>query len=574
MARGAVLGLLVAGTVATAGDPQPSRPFARGFDLDRGTDWAVTAAGIPLNLAGTVWGPGQLDRNLWIAALALPARFHRGPGADAWAVAGAERMDFPERLDRPRLAGEWGPNGNDRYARLLWADTRNDFTCAVEGTRTGRPWSDLEGSAKVNLALRLARPGGWSFTALATREQGDGGAPDPLRPLPPGGPDLHAGDGLRTRRLLLGARRHWQRAHLQIYAGASSLDTWTTWTYFQRDPVRGDQLEQVDRRTFAGLEGGRTWRAGRWDHRLGWQARADRVAAAEVHASQGRARLRPLLQARPDYLAGALEGRSALDLGPRWRAEAGLRLDGRRQPGVGLALGSPSLGLSFRPGPATRLRLEHRLGLRPGDAVRGGRAMTRTAGTDLAVTTRVGEPWTAGLTLWSLDLEAETVLDPGWNACLDGGRSRRRGLEWVNRIQHGPWRAEVSLAWTRARFRDLPAGRDRVPGAVPRTAVLALGWQGARHAAQASLRWWDGYPLTADGALRAPAQTALDLRVERTWRDLTLALALHNAFGWRTANQEFAYVSRLPGEPSGGVLARHRKAADPPQLRIEAARRF
>ncbi|GEM_PF-1759011 len=74
---------------------------------------------------------------------------------------------------------------------------------SLEASRNARPWDELDPSSRLNAAFQLGREDlGWNVTLLATREQGDGGAPESMRSQD----DPHEGDGLRTRRLLLGAR--------------------------------------------------------------------------------------------------------------------------------------------------------------------------------------------------------------------------------------------------------------------------------------------------------------------------------------------------------------------------------
>jgi hypothetical protein len=591
-----VAGVLASATPGAAQElaapVSPAHSFARGFDLDRGSELRVTLGGIPMNLPSTVWGPGYLDGNLWIPELEGAVRSERGPHQveeGGFALAGSLRKELLERVERPSLSVEYGGARADRFGRLLWLDSRPvrgaTLTYGLEGTRNGRPWDELDPSAKVNAAFRLGREAadrGWNLTLLATQERGDGGAPDPFRPLPDSVDELHQGDGIRTRRLLLGAGLRQEHGpgvstRWQAYAGLSSMQAWGDYTYFLRDPEHGDQLERLDRRGFLGLEGSRQWRSAPWDAQLGFQTRFDQVAAAEVFATQDRVRLDPLLQGRAALCHGALFGQGTARLGAGWRASLGLRLDSQRNQvgGAGhrsATLLSPKFGLAWRPAPDTEFSLSHSLGFRPGNAFRDPQPMTRATGTDLAASTRVLGPWLSGITLYTLDLEAETGLDPAWNAFVAQGRSRHQGLEWHNLVRQGPWSAELCLAWDQARFRDLAAGLDRVPGAIGQTGFLALGWQGASRSAKASLKRLGAYALTPDGAVRAGAQDALELKASQDWRRWTLAVAVLNAFNQRSYNQEYCYRSRLPGEAA--AVGPHGRPADPQAIRLELTHRF
>jgi hypothetical protein len=309
----------------------------------------------------------------------------------------------------------------------------------------------------------------------------------------------------------------------------------------------------------------------------------DCLGAAEVFATQDRARFQPLMRGQADLYQQALYGQAATSLGAGWRASLGWRLDAQSNhvddtapgnPGNRSgALLSPKLGLAYRPGPDTEFSLDHGGAARPGNAFRDPQPLTRITGTDLGVRTRVLGPWTSGVTLWTLDLQAETGLDPRWDAYVAQGRSRRQGLEWHNVVRQGPWDLELSLDWTHARFRDLPHGQDHVPGALGQTGLLAVGWKGASRAVKVSWKRAGAYALTADNSVLADPQDSVELKLTQAWRDWTFSAGVLNLFSLRKYNQEYFYLSRLNTEPAG-VWDRHVRKADPQAVRFEITRRF
>jgi outer membrane receptor protein involved in Fe transport len=596
--------------MAPAGS-RSSQYFGRGFDLEQGTDFALAVDGIPLNLPSTLRGPGYLDLNLLIPETLAGPTYHKGPyqaWQGAFATAGSAELEPVHALEGPLLKVAYGGAEEDRYGRLLWAETRSGLTYALEGTRSYRPWNQWEPSSRLNAYLRHAQnPSGlgWTFTLLATREQADGGTPRPERALPAhfdaDWGDLRVGDGTRLRRLFLGASYQADRGGgvtdlFRIYGGASAQTDWATTTYFLRDDYWGDQIEQRERRAFLGAEAWRQWArtAGQveWTHRVGFQTRFDRIGTAEVLATYDRERtvdalgapLDPLMEAKGELVHGALFGQSSARWGEGWSAFAGARVDSQRNhvwgPRAGApqdrtaTLFSPKLGLAWSPRPATEFRAAWGQGFRLGNALRDTRPMIRAHSAEIGAQTQVRGPWETSVTLWRLDLEADTRFDAPSNANLLDQPSRHQGLEWYNEAKWGPWRAELCLAWSQARFRDLATGQDRVPGSIPRTGYLGVGWKQSGLAVDLKYRSLGGYALSADNRISAGRQEALELRLERDWGAWGAAVEVSNAFNLRQRNQEYYYVSRLPGEPAAGVADRHLKTSDPQAIRIELRRRF
>lgn len=592
--------------MAPAGN-RSSNYFARGFTLDQGPDFALALDGIPLNLPSGLKAPGFFDDGIFIPETQEGLTYRKGPyrsDQGAFAIAGSAELEPVAVFSRPMLKAVYGGAATDRFGRLVWADTRTGaawVTYALEGTHSYRPWDDLEASAKFNAFLRISplKPGrGWTFTLLATHEKGDGGSPPLDAPLPatfPKDDDPRQGDGYHYQRVFLGLNRTFDRGpgitdHVQAYGGAASLRHWATSTYFLREPFWGDQLAMVERRAFLGGEARRQWeiRWGdlSWTHRLGVQGRIDQVGDANIHATFDRGSgpdATPRLAAQAELIHGALFGQSTMRWGEGWHAFAAARMDSQGNHVYGpiaptrqnrwATLLSPRFGLGYSPWDGTQIRAAWGQGFRPGNAFRDLRPMIRAHSTDLGFQTRLAGPWETSLTLWKLDLEAEAVFDANESALVLGDPSRRQGLEWFNEAKWGPWSVEACLAWSRARFSGASPG-GHVPGAIPQTGLLKVAWEHPSLGLGAALtfRSFGAYALDPGNTVFTGRQNALNLRLERSWQDWTVAVEAINAFSLRKNNRAYYYVSALPHDPA--TLGTHTKRADPQALRLEVSRRF
>ena len=113
----------VPGVVATqhSGDGKANQYFLRGFNLDHGTDFAVTVDGMPVNMPSHGHGQGYADLNFLIPDLVSGVRYRKGPYfADNgdFSLAGTASLDYVSALDAPFAEVTLGAN---RLRRLLAA---------------------------------------------------------------------------------------------------------------------------------------------------------------------------------------------------------------------------------------------------------------------------------------------------------------------------------------------------------------------------------------------------------------------------------------------------------------------
>ena len=582
---------------------QSSQYFGRGFDLSEGSAFAYALDGIPLNLPSALQGPGFMDDGILIPETIGGSVYRKGPfGSDqgAFAIAGSAELETKAAFDRPMAKLEYGGADSDRFGRALWAGTHAaGLTCALEATHSYRPWDEFWQSAKVNGLFRLAPADparGWTFTMLATDERGDGGSPRPDRPLPAEHQedfdDLRLGNGYRFQRVFVGLRRSLDRGagvtdRQQLYAGASTMRNWVNATYALRNPELGDQQEQLDRRTFLGGSVVREWdfrgEPVAWAHTLGAQGRLDMVSDADLTWTRQLQPWGTRMEAAGELGHGALHGQSMVRWGQGWRAFLAGRVDTQynrvhgaqpwtRQDTLATLM-SPSLGLGWSPWTGTDFQASLGQGFSLGNAFRDTRPMVRAHSAELGAQTRLAAPWVSSLTLWGLELEHESLWNPAEGAPLLQGPSRRQGLEWFNRVKAGPWQFQASLGWSRARFLEAPAGQDRVPGSIPQTAVVSLGWKDHGYALGVAFKSLGAYALNGDGWLESGRRSDLELSLHRHWRDWSAGLRVINAFNLRKHARGYFYQSQLPGEPVS-VLATHSKGGDPQAIRLELTRRF
>ena len=91
-----------------SGEGKANQYYLRGFNLDHGTDFATTVAGMPVNMPTHGHGHGYSDLNFLIPELASGVQFSKGPyfaEHGDFATAGTANINYTNTLARPIVAG-------------------------------------------------------------------------------------------------------------------------------------------------------------------------------------------------------------------------------------------------------------------------------------------------------------------------------------------------------------------------------------------------------------------------------------------------------------------------------------
>jgi len=619
----------VPGMVATqhSGDGKANQYFLRGFNLDHGTDFAVTVDGMPVNMPTHGHGQGFADLNFLIPELVSGVRYRKGPYfADAgdFSLAGSASLDYVSALQAPFAEATVGANG---FRRLLAAGSRtvnddNTWLGAIELEGNDGPWSAPERLRKINAVLRYAQGTpvrGVVVTGMAYRSRWNATDQIPERLVDSGELSrwgtLNPTDGGSTRRLSLSGQWFDHGPTGQTRASAYAIDyrfaLFSDFTYFLNDPVQGDQFEQTDRRRvygaqvshrmanrIAGLDGLLS---------LGAQWRGDRIAEVGLYATAARERLSTVRDDAVSQDLLSLHVQQLIHFSPRWRGYAGLRGDllryrvrgseaayGAANSGSGHdALASPQAGLAFALAPGHELYLNAGTGFHSND-VRGATiqtdpqtglpadrvpALVKGVGSEIGWRHQRGEDLTLTAALWQLRLDSELVYVGDAGTTEPGRASQRRGVEATLRWRASPrWRLEADAALSRARFRGEPPGGEgnHVDNAAERVLAVGATYTGGPWTASLRVRHMGPRALDTLGSVRSRSSTVLNFGARYAVnRQLTLGLDVFNLAGRKGHDIEYLYASCTAGEVArgdcgGGIEDRHVHPMEPRSARLSA----
>ena len=597
-----------------SGEGKANQYYLRGFNLDHGTDFSTTVAGLPVNMPTHGHGHGYSDLNFLIPELVSGVQYSKGPYfADQgdFATAGAATISYANRLAGPivRLAG-----GGQGFGRALVAASleagRGTILGAVEAQHNDGPWHEPDDFEKVNALLRYSRGdalNGFSLTGMGYRGRWDSTDQVPARAISDGRIDrfgtVDASDGGDSYRY--SASAEWQRTRnnastkVSAFGLAYDLDLYSNFTYFLDDPDHGDQFRQADHRFVAG---GRIThrRLGQWGRRpvqnvAGVQVRHDAIGNVGLYHT---VRRQPLQTIREDAVGQTSAGafvQNETQWTPWLRTLAGLRVDGYRfdveagEPSNSgtehAGLVSPKGGAVFGPWRGTEFYVNAGFGFHSNDA-RGATIaidpasrrpaervtpLARARGAEVGVrSVRVPHLQTS-LSLWTLTLDSELVFVGDAGTTEAGRPSHRYGLEWASYYTPTPWLTfDVDVSLSRARFADADPAGDVIPGAVSTVIQGGATIDSVKHLF-GSVRWryFGPRPLIEDDAVRSRGTSLVNVEAGyRFSRSLRLAVDVFNLLDATDSDVDYFYASRLPGEPAEGIADIHLHPALPRTARV------
>jgi len=597
-----------------SGEGKANQFYLRGFNLDHGTDFATTVAGVPVNLPTHGHGQGYSDLNFMVPELISGVQFAKGPyfaEQGDFATAGSATINYVATLDRPIIRATAGGDG---FARALLAASPRVgggfLLAALEAAHDDGPWERPDDFRKVNGVVRFTRGdalNGFSMTGMAYGATWNSTDQIPQRAVSEGligrFGGLDATDGGDAYRY--SASIEWQRTHgsgsthVTGYAIASDLNLFSNFTFFLNDPAHGDQFHQADHRY---VTGGRVShrRISRWGSRevqntVGLQVRNDDIPDVSLSRTEARRLLQTVRQDRVVETSGAVYAQNEVVWTPWLRTLAGLRADayrfdvdsndaansgsrvaGRIGPKGGLVVGPfrgteiyANAGLGFHSNDARGVTIAR-------DPVTGVSVdpvtpLVNARGAETGVRTVAIRHLQSSLTLWTLALDSELVF-VGDAGTVEASRpSRRFGFEWANYYAVRPWlEFDGDLSWSRARFTDPDGAGNRIPGSVGTVASGGVTVDSVKNVfSTVRFRYFGPRPLVEDDSARSDATTLVSLEAGyRLSRRARVSVDVFNLLNAASSDIDYFYTSRLPGEPAAGVPDVHLHPTPPRTARL------
>ena len=586
----------VPGVIITqhSGDGKANQYYLRGFNLDHGTDLAISVAGMPVNMPTHAHGQGYADLNFLIPELVSGIEYRKGPyyaEVGDFSAAGAANIEYANSL--PHSIGSVTLGEHD-YKRALLAGSPNvgggTLLYGIELVGQDGPWDNPENFKKFNTALRYSRgdkADGFSVTGMAYKADWDSTDQIPQRAVDSELIDrfgaIDPTDGGETSRYSLSYEQHHNfnggRAAVDVYAIRSRLSLWSNFTFFLDDPVNGDQFEQHESRTVLGLhprvEFYNTLAGMDSIFKIGLQARRDHLDPVALYHTVARQIISTTRQDQVTETSVGVYAEETLHVTEKFRTIVGLRGDrynfdvdstiAQNSGKVNDSLISPKLSLIFGPWAKTEYFLNYGYGFHSNDA-RGTTItvdpstgtpadkvdpLVRSKGAEVGVRSEIIPNLESSLSLWQLKLDSELLFVGDAGTTEPSRPSKRTGIEWTNHYRPYSWMlVDLDLSVSRTRFTDEDPVGDYIPGSLEKVAsfgvtVDSIGpWYG-----MLQYRYFGPRPLIEDNSVRSKPTQITNLRVgykiDPKWR---VHMDVFNLFDRKDSDIDYFYASQLRSE--------------------------
>jgi TonB dependent receptor/Carboxypeptidase regulatory-like domain/TonB-dependent Receptor Plug Domain len=596
-----------------SGEGKANQYFLRGFNLDHGSDFAMTVAGTPVNMPTHAHSQGYSDINFLIPELVAGVQFSKGPyfaEQGDFATAGASNINYATSLDRSFAHIEFGTY---QYSRVVVATSprfgKGHLMAAFDGSTNAGPWTVPDDVRKFNGVLRYSQGdsvngfsitgmgyhGTWNATEASPERAVDSGMIDRFGTIDP------TDRGQSSRYSLSG---DWQRGSSGSLTKLSAYGLWydlnliSNFTFYLDDPVHGDQAEQVDHRFVSGFKVSHRrldrWRGHTMQNTVGVQVRNDSIPEIGLYHTENTVRIETRSKAAALVTSAGVYGQNETEWLPWLRTLAGARIDGSHyrvdaidpaNSGTANAgLVSPKGSATFGPWKKTELYVNAGSGFHSNNAlgvtitrdldghpVDPVTPLVRANGAEIGVRTVALPHLQTTASLWTLRLASELVYNADAGATEPGPGSKRFGVEISNYFSPTRWLVfDGDISLSQARFADGELEGQYVPEAVGTVVSAGASIDGFRRMyGSLRLRYFGPRALTADNSVRSEPTTLVNLGAGYGLsHNMKVTVDLFNLFDANVSDIEYFFTSRLRGEPVAGVDDVHFHPAVPRTLRV------
>ncbi|WP_405295755.1 TonB-dependent receptor [Algibacter sp. Ld11] len=573
-----------------AGGGKAEQLFLRGFDIDHGTDVAISVDGMPVNMVSHAHGQGYSDLHFVIAETVNKIDFGKGSyyaNKGDFNTAGYVDFSTKDYLAESEISLSIGQFNSLRTLGMfdLLGDSKNENAyVAIEYLENDGPFESPQNFNRLNLFGKYTHisplNNKLSLTVSHFTSRWDASGQIPQREVDNGNisrfgaiDDTEGGNTQRTNLNVEYSKYINDNTRLKtnLFYTHSAFELFSNFTFFLEDPVNGDQIKQVEDRDIFGLNSTliHDTYLGATPVKLsaGIGLRNDVANDTELSKTLNRTttleqvKLGDINQTNANIFVNAEFEFGKLTFAPALRLEHFKFLYNDKLQTEYTSLSEdktillPKLNFFYDAKENLQLYLKSGIGFHSNDT----RVVVSNANENVlpkAYSLDFGNIWkptpklVVNSALWYLFLEQEFVYVGDAGIVEPSGETRRYGLDLGLRYQLNNYLfLDTDATLTKARSIEEAAGEDYIPLAPDFTLAGGLtvnkykGFSGGLR-----FRYIDDRPANEDNSIVAEGYFVSDFNVNYTINKLTFGIAIENLFDTEWNETQFATTSRLQNE--------------------------
>lgn len=572
-----------------AGGGKAEQIFLRGFDIDHGTDIALSVDGMPVNMVSHAHGQGYADLHFVIPETIDKIDFGKGSYyADKgdFATAGYVAFKTKDKIKENSATIEMGKFNTFRSIglfNLLSIKNQNAYI-ATEYLLTDGPFNSPQNFKRINLfgkytsllkdnskiAISASRfTSKWDASGQIPQRLVDNGTINEF-----GAVDDNEGGNTSRSNLNIEFNKVIDKKtsfKMNTFYSKYDFELYSNFTFFLLDPVNGDQIKQKESRDIYGFNSELTKKINTNSiesiYQLGFGLRQDETSNSELSHTLNRVTLLERLKLgdidqtnifsylNAEYNIGKLKINPALRVDYfKFNYQDKLSTYTKSQTDNKYKF-SPKLNFIYSQNSNLQFYLKSGIGFHSNDtrvvvAQTGKQIAPSAYSADLGTIFKPTSKIVISSALWILDLDQEFVYVGDAGIVEPSGKTRRMGVDLGIRYQLTDYLfLSNDLNYTRARSREDIDGEDYIPLAPDFTSTGGLSFSDYKGFSGGLLyRYLKSRPANEDNSIIAKGYFISDANLNYKYKNLILGVSAENIFNTKWKETQFATESQLQNE--------------------------
>ena len=607
----------IPGVISTghSGGGKANQYFLRGFSLDHGTDFATSIDGVVVNNPSHAHGQGYNDLNFLIPELIQEIKYKKGVYSvenGNFSSAGSMNIIYFRSLEKGTAKIEVGNFG---HRRALVMDSvkigKGNLIYAGEVSHYDGPWTIPDNYKKLNSVLGFnygddtkgysIKLSGYSGKWHATNQI-------PMRAIERGRSWLFpnnnglnrfdAGDttdGGKSNRVSLTAEAYQKSRNssskILFYNVYYDLDLYSNFTFYLKNPITGDQIQQKEFRTISGINSSHSIFSNAFGLNIittfGLQIRRDYIQN-QLNSTEERKKresikdnriheinispyienqiywsekIKTVLGVRGEYFYFNVEDKQQIDQMNDTKKQEILDnfYEYKRNIKSNSKLLNPKGSLIIGPFYKTEIYINAGFGFHSNDA-RGlldpnskVTPLSRTKGEEIGFHTNYLKNLSSTIIFWRLYLESELVFSGDEGTTEPTRESIRKGFEFNNTYLFSQnFFMNADLAVSRAKYLRYESSGDSVPLSARSIFSSGINYSKDKYIGTLNVRYFGPRPLLEDDSLYTSPATTINLMFSRIFfENWNLRVEVFNLLNSKIDRIQYYYPTRLKYEPLG-----------------------